>query len=264
MFFKKDANKKDAPKTKAITTLQKQKDDIKHQVHKAISTDNFTVFEQHMKEFSVDPHEEVSVKGSNWTPLHYAGYFKRPRFLKYLVKLTYEKYPQDYASIINIPTKEGWTPLMICCLYKSFECLKILYLSGGIQPNLKDGKGKDAAKLAEYYGAIECFEHIKKNVAEQIPINEEFIKSEYLATNFKDPTHANLLLNGYRKPCIYCTLDSGYLKYCKQCGAPIHKLCLTDNSGTCKDCGKCCELTGEILFPERAFSETELAVKTDD
>lgn len=39
-------------------------------------------------------------------------------------------------------TKEGWTPAMICCIYKSTESLDVLLRIGGINFNCKDKNNK--------------------------------------------------------------------------------------------------------------------------
>jgi len=95
--------------------------------------------------------------------MHYAAHFKRAKMLAFLLKKAYKKYPDDYVKIINIKTKEGWSPMMICSIYKSVAELKVMYQAGGLLVDQVDKDGRNALKLSEYYGAVECYEVIKKN-----------------------------------------------------------------------------------------------------
>lgn len=144
---------------------------------------------------------------------------------------------------------------MISSIYKSYDELKVLYLAGGVLSHLVDKTGKTAGKLAEFYGAIECFEYIKKNEKKISNINVEYLTSEGSYDSSKDPKHHALLLNGIRKPCLFCNSNFGFLRYCRQCGVPMHKLCVKENGTKCKGCNReDIELTADILFPEKAFS----------
>jgi len=47
----------------------------------------------------------------------------------------------------------------------------------------------------------------------------------------------------------------GYLRYCKNCGVPVHKLCIKNGDLTCKGCGKYnVELTSDVINVEKAFT----------
>ncbi len=61
----------------------------------------------------MDPHEELSVKGYFWCCLHYAAHFKSNEILEFFIKLAYIVYPDNFSEIINVKTKEGWTPVNI-------------------------------------------------------------------------------------------------------------------------------------------------------
>jgi len=50
---------------------------------------------------------------------------------------------------MNLPTKEGWTPLMISCIYSAVEELKILLNYGGVRLANVDKNGKTALQLAK-------------------------------------------------------------------------------------------------------------------
>ena len=232
--------------------LEKQTDDIKNKLHAAISNNDSNKFKELMKQFNVDPHEELSVKEHNWTGIHYAAHFKAPQILEYLLILTYTKYPKDYIRILNMKTKEGWTCLMIASIYKSLECLKLLYQYGGLQTQLTDCQDKTALKLAEFYGATECYEYISKQPKSNIPLNKDmFALKLKIETN---PQYTELLTYGIRLPCLFCNSNMGYLRYCRWCGCPVHKICLKENDSICKGCKKSGgEITGEIIFPEKAF-----------
>ena len=50
----------------------------------------------------MDPHEEISQLGFEWTPLHYACHFKSPDITEFLIQVAYTKYTQDYENIMNV------------------------------------------------------------------------------------------------------------------------------------------------------------------
>lgn len=240
--------------TKPAILKEKQTNSVKNQVHGAISTKNLEKLKELVEQHDVDAHEEISVKGFYWTCLHYASHFNSTACLEYLLKRTFKKNPESYIDIINIKTKEGWTPLMICAIYKSTEALQLLYHCGGVDPSLKDNNDRTAAKLAEYYGALHCYEHIKKFPESLVPINKIFLSSEASMNLEKDPKYKELFMNGTRLPCRICNSNLGYLKYSVCCGVPSHKACLKNHDFNCPECSKKTELTCQIISPEKAFT----------
>mmetsp|Transcript_64653 Transcript_64653/g.75170 ORF Transcript_64653/g.75170 Transcript_64653/m.75170 type:complete len:247 (-) Transcript_64653:120-860(-) len=240
--------------TKPSLIQEKQSNTIKNQVHGAISSKNLEKLKELVEKNDVDAHEEISVKGYYWTCLHYAAHFNATNCLEYLLKRTYKKNPDQYVDIVNIKTKEGWSPLMISAIYKSTEALQLLYHCGGVDPSMKDSSDRTAAKLAEYYGALHCFEHIKKFPESLIPVNKVFLSSEASMNLEKDPKYKELFLNGTRLPCRECQSNLGYIKYSTCCGVPAHKICLKDKDFRCPECEKVTELTCQIINPDKAFT----------
>lgn len=118
------------------------------------------------KLFEVDPYEELSEKGYNWTGFHYACHFNNCEALEFLITLSYRKYQNLYSQILNMPTKEGYTPLMVCCIYKSNEALELLLKYGGVNLLLKDKNQKTAVDLGKKYGNSKCESVINKALAE--------------------------------------------------------------------------------------------------
>lgn len=94
-----------------------------------------------MKQFGVDPNEEVSVSGFNWTALHYSCHFNQPNILELFINLIHKTNKNFFQDVMNIKTKEGWTPLMISVIYKSPACLSLLINYGGVELLARDYKG---------------------------------------------------------------------------------------------------------------------------
>lgn len=93
-----------------------------------------------IKLFGVDPNEEVSEGGYNWTALHYSCHFKQPAILELFINLIYKKNLNFFQDVMNIKTREGWTPLMISVIYKAPECLNMLISYGGVELLARDYK----------------------------------------------------------------------------------------------------------------------------
>lgn len=103
-----------------------------------------------LREFDFDPNEEVSVAGYGWTALHYACHFRQPAILELFINVIYSKHSLNlFSEVMNIKTKEGWTPLMLACLYNSPECTTMLITYGGIDLTCIDHRGVSAAQLAQ-------------------------------------------------------------------------------------------------------------------
>ena len=234
--------------------LQLQTNTTKNRVHGAISTKGLDKLKEYVEKYNVDANEEISVKGFYWTCLHYCAHFNATCCLEYFLKRTYKKNPTEFKNIINAKTKEGWTPLMICAIYKSTEALQLLLHCGGVDLTLKDNNGRTVTGLAEYYGALLCFEQLKKYPESQIPVNTIFLNSQISMNPEKDPMYKDLLMNGVRLPCKICKENLGYLKYSVCCGVPVHKVCLGKKGNICPECSKQTELTSQVLIPEKAFT----------
>ncbi|KRX04041.1 Ankyrin repeat-containing domain [Pseudocohnilembus persalinus] len=159
---------------------------------------------------------------------------------------------------MNIRTKEGWSPLGIAVIFDSIECLNLLLQVGGIDLIQKDIQKNDLFYLAEYYGAIDCFESLqtyKQTILNQlfqqqrinirkkqqyqpqslkIQINRDMLidsqqSLENLFSKFdigkSDINQHPLCINGKRKPCKLCQKNMGYILYTKCCQEPIHLIC---------------------------------------
>lgn len=120
-------------------------------MYQAIKESNIDKVKSLLKESDVDPNEEVSVSGYCWTALHYSCHFRQPAILELFIHLIYKKNQNFFVDVMNIKTKEGWTPLMISCIYKSPECVKLLLSYGGVDLNVRDYKGSNCLQLSESF-----------------------------------------------------------------------------------------------------------------
>ena len=111
--------------------LQEHSNSVKNKAHKLIEKGDLTEMREYFEENQIKPNEELSEITYNWNCMHYASHFKRPLILHYLLQLANKYYPYEIVQILNQRTKEGWDPLMICCIYKSPECLRVLIELGG-------------------------------------------------------------------------------------------------------------------------------------
>ena len=244
-------------------------------MHGAIKNKDLEKVKELYKSNSILPNEEISVKGYFWSCLHYSCHFNVPSILYYFCKLVYQNYPEQYEEVINIKSNEGWSPAMICCIYKATDCFNLLLKIGGINFNLKDKNNRTCEGLAAYYGAIDCFEAIKKikekiNSKGILPLSVEIVKSpvdqlsELLGglSLENENKYADLFMSGDRKPCQLCHTNNGYIKYTQCCGEPVHLVCFEELD--LKDCPVCLkpafQLTSQILHPEKAFKKTEQLV----
>jgi len=229
----------------------------------------------------MEPHEECSVKGYYWTALHYACHFGAKDILAYLCSHVYKNYPEDFNEIINVTTKEGWTPLMISAIYNQTACTEVLLKAGGQKLQLKDNNNRTASNLANFYGWTSIANTIDSQMGSMIKensataINAEFLNrpSESLDKEvttsgttasimgtedgdieFLDQFY-DLLKFGTRLPCLICQLETGWIQYTKCCGQPLHYFCTGSKLKTCPNCN-CSELEliYQVRYPERAFS----------
>mmetsp|Transcript_720 Transcript_720/g.996 ORF Transcript_720/g.996 Transcript_720/m.996 type:complete len:116 (-) Transcript_720:259-606(-) len=115
---------------------------------------------------------------------------------------------------------------MICAIYRSADCLEVLFKYGGIKTDLLDNNGKYAIQLAEYYGSIDCFEILKEIPLGLVEINQMYLQQDRIFNFENDPKYQELLMNGIARPCIYCESNLGYIRYSTCCGAPMHQECL--------------------------------------
>ncbi|KAL4486424.1 hypothetical protein ABPG72_018378 [Tetrahymena utriculariae] len=259
-----------------LMIFQKQRNGIKNQMYQAIKDGNFEKVKQILKEYDVDPNEEVSVAGYCWTALHYSCHFRQPQILEIFIHLIYKKNQNFFVDVMNIKTKEGWTPLMISCIYKSPECIKILLNYGGVYLNICDYKGSNCLQLCESFQTKECFEIIQRAMKKYqqanglVPINLELLKQKSNLIDELQDGRANkpkemdkateekykkLLEEGYRLPCVICQVELGYIKYTDCCGQPMHGHCQTEKITSCPVCRNSnYTLRTDVIYPERAFS----------
>jgi len=238
---------------KMVYISVKQSNTIKNRIHNAIKDKDYNLVVDLMEKNDVDPHEEISVKGYNWTCIHYAAHFNAEQIIEYLLKAAYARTPDKFLEIVNTQSKEGWSALMVCGIYRSLECLNVMLKCGGCRTDITDNSGKTPLQLAEYYGSIYCFERLKQVSFGLIPVNQDFLKKEKSTQFQNDPECYDLLLNGILRPCVYCQSNLGYLKYSKCCGLPMHKQCLRERDFVCRECTCSTDVYGEIVDPGKAF-----------
>ena len=240
----------------------------KYLLYKSIQQKDLETTKKLYAYFNIDPNEELSVEGYRWTALHYAAYFDATTQMDFFLKLIYFKFPEHYSSIVNLQTREGYTPIMVAAIHGKQLILKQILKAGGIKLNLKDKKGKTAKDLAIINGYLKCAEIISEFECDEspTPLNYNYLKNFSLndlhhkttpeaARDIEDdPRYQEILLKGRRIPCIICQDELGLTKYTTCCGQPLHAACIEGKVKTCPIC-KCggLELINEILYPERAF-----------
>mmetsp|Transcript_23227 Transcript_23227/g.26919 ORF Transcript_23227/g.26919 Transcript_23227/m.26919 type:complete len:277 (-) Transcript_23227:102-932(-) len=262
--------------------LEAQLDSTKNQMHGAISKNDLKTAKKLMELYGIEPHEECSVKGYYWTAIHYACHFGAKDVLTYFIKYLYNKYPDDFVDIINIPTKENWTPLMISGIYGKPEMAELLLKAGGQRLSLKDKDSKTASELATYYGWSNIASKIDSQTAGFVksdtatPLNVEFLNklcsmpdegsTTTTSSTGRETTDGeediealdqfyDLLKNGYRLPCLICQMETGWIQYTKCCGQPLHYWCIESKLQNCPNCtASNLELISEVKHPERAFT----------
>jgi len=239
-------------KVTCITTLQPNP--IKNKLHHAIKANDYNKVVEIVEQNNVNSNEEISVSGHQWTCLHYAAHFNADQILEFFLNRAYTQNSDQFAEIVNTQTKEGWTPLMIAAIYKAVECINVFIKYGGIKTDLVDNEGKTALALAEFYGAIYCYEALHMLPWGLLEVNNLYMEQEKVLNYENDENYFELLMNGIQKPCIYCESNMGYLRYSMCCGTPMHKQCLKERDLVCGGCGNYnTEVYGEILNPNKAF-----------
>lgn len=235
-------------------TTSKQTNHVKNKLHHAIKANDYNTVVDMIEQNDVDANEEISTMGNYWTCLHYAAHFNADQILEYLLSRTYHRNLEQFAEIVNTQTKEGWSPLMVTAIFGAVECAKVFIKYGGIKTDLVDNEGKTALELAEYYGAIYCYEVLSTLPWGILDVNELYSKQEKVLNYENDPQYYDVLMNGVPMPCVYCQSNLGYLRYSECCGTAMHKQCLAENDFLCNGCGNITtDVYGEILDPTKAF-----------
>ena len=103
-----------------------------------------------MQQNKIKPNEELSVKGWNWNTLHYACYFKKVQIFYHLLEVLCEYYQndEDKIKVLNNRAKSGWDLVMICCIYNSVGCLRLLLEFGGVNLSNMDDNNLTAQNLS--------------------------------------------------------------------------------------------------------------------
>jgi len=265
-------------------SINLQQDSTKNKMHGAIRDKDLSLVKKLVDLYDVLAQEECSVAGYYWNCLHYGSHFHSDRVLEFFLKRSYKLDPDNYLSIVNERTKEGWTPLMISAIYGSTKCLNMLLQCGGMSLNAKDNNGRTAGDLAKYYGKTELETTLTEAKAKLPTSNSDAITFTPIAENFLsyfqeetpggivDPDmvvrsvklgettieerdeYSALLMFGDRLPCLICLMNRGLIKYTSCCGQPLHPLCKTDKLKNCPNCNRVAwNLTSEVEYPERAF-----------
>ena len=81
-----------------------------------------------------------------WTALHAACYWNRPKFTELLLKV---------GANIDALNSDGWTPLHYACTYDNVESVKLL-VERGANINLKDGIDRTPLQIAKQFNHVEC------------------------------------------------------------------------------------------------------------
>ena len=256
--------------TKPLLCLAKQGISTKYLLYKSIQNQDIETTKKLHYFFSVDPNEEVSIQGYYWTALHYAAFFGSVMHLEYFLKLIYLKQKEHLTEILNLPTVENYTPLMIAAMNGKRVVLELLLKIGGVKLDVKDTKGRTAIDLAKSNGKSNCAEFLEKfmnSKSSSMKLNIDYFKNAEAVLNYTpynkpvdekededDPKNLELITKGKRIPCVICQEDTGLIKYTRCCGQPLHSFCVEDKIKNCPYC-KCgnLELINEIYHPQRAF-----------
>ncbi|KAL4445027.1 hypothetical protein ABPG74_018755 [Tetrahymena malaccensis] len=248
---------------------------IKNSLYHAIKRNDLERVRKMMRLFQIEPGEEISTFGNQWTPIHYAVFFKSPKILEFLIQLTYLKYKNNvekYVQIMNMPTKSGHSPLMVGAVYDTVDCLKILFKYGGLQLFKKDCSAMDCIKLAIKYDSKDANDYIQDQIAKnnfqeflevnidafkQIPDLKTLLHQRYEVQMAEELVLQNrdILLYGEPISCIICLQNTGFLKYSNCCGQPLHQHCHAEKIMQCPLCkSNNFYLISEVLHPNRAFT----------
>ncbi|EAS00861.2 ankyrin repeat protein (macronuclear) [Tetrahymena thermophila SB210] len=243
--------------------LETKPNKLKKQLLNAVCNDNLDEVKQLVEVEKILPNEELSIYGYFWNSIHYAAHYGKSNILEYLIQQLYKEYKEDLTKeILNYQTKEGWTALMISCIYDSVLCIKMLIKLGGINLIQKDIMGRTALDLCKSYGQVDCFELIheaREIYGDEIPLNknylEEDINSLFQSLQISNKEYHYLCLNGISRDCIICNTNKGYLKYTQCCSHPIHLVCFIEQpKKVCLNCDKFnYNITRELREPELAF-----------
>ncbi|KAL4494524.1 hypothetical protein ABPG72_004426 [Tetrahymena utriculariae] len=248
---------------------------IKNNLYHAIKRNDLERVRKMMRLFQIEPGEEISTFGNQWTPIHYAVFFKYPKILEFLIQLTYLKYKNDvekYVQVMNMPTKSGHSPLMVGAVYDTVDCLKVLFKYGGLQLFKKDCSAMDCIKLAIKYDSKDASDFIQDRIAQNnfqefLEVNVDAFKSipdlktllhqryEVQMTEELVLQNRDILLYGEPISCIICLQNTGFLKYSNCCGQPLHQHCHAEKIMQCPLCkSNNFYLISEVLHPNRAFT----------
>jgi hypothetical protein len=219
----------------------------------------------------IDPMEELSADGKFWTGLHYACLYDNIEILEHFIKTVYKSNKSKFVDITNLQTKEGWTPLMISCIYGKVQTLGTLLGFGGQKLFVKDREGFRASDLTKKFNQKDAYKILKKQLEAYpkdtsdiviTPINISALEESEITKDLEnlkidsvedDPKYERLFKIGKRVPCVSCRGNKGWLKYTKCCGVPMHHICRKDLN-KCPSCNSE-ELTliTDVLFPEKVF-----------
>ncbi|EAS03755.1 ankyrin repeat protein (macronuclear) [Tetrahymena thermophila SB210] len=248
---------------------------IKNNLYHAIKRNDLEKVRKMIRLFQIEPGEEISTFGNQWTPIHYAIFFKSSKILEFLIQLTYLKNKNNiekYIQIMNMPTKSGHSPLMVGAVYDTVDCLKILFQYGGLQLFKKDCSAMDCIKLAIKYDSKDANDFIQDKIAQnnfqeflevnldafkQVPDLKTLLHQRYEVQMPEELVLQNrdILLYGEPISCIICLQNTGFLKYSNCCGQPLHQHCHAEKIIQCPLCkSNNFYLISEVLHPNRAFT----------
>ena len=248
--------------------LHQQATSTKYLLYQSLQNKNIDTAKKLYEVFNIEPNEELSLENYRWTALHYAAYFDSTHIMNFFLNVIYHNHRDEFLDLINIRTREHYTPVMIAAKRGNISTLEQLLKVGGIKLHLRDHKGRTARGLARFHGFHKCADLIAEyetGGAAYVPINPCYLQDnsaiKICAENSKktpssvedDPRYQEILLTGKRVPCVICQDERGLIKYTVCCGQPMHAFC-SEKLKTCPLCksGEL-ELITEILYPERAF-----------
>ena len=249
--------------------LENQGVSTKYLLYKSIQNQDLETTKKLHTYFSIDPNEEISVKGYFWTAIHYAAFFGSSTQMEFLIKMLYVKNQEKFVDILNLQTVEKYTPLMIAAMGGKKLIVEMLLKAGGVKLDMVDAKGRTAKDLAKSNGKTTCVDILEAKESEgvkSIPVNKDFFKNADVEKQSKtkartlndideeDPKIQELLIKGKRIPCVICQENNGLIQYTECCGQPLHSFCTNEKIKSCPYC-KATTLTliNDVLYPDRAF-----------